>query len=315
MTKSWKRKSWCSSDDKVLEEKVLVFFKTNEPGKALEALSGYAIKHPGEVELLVLQARAHIVLKNYVEADRILKLALAKNPLYAPAYLYLGVVRSRNQQLDQALENLNRAIELDSSLLEAYKERARTFMDIGEPVRAALDLTAAAELDPSDGEILAMRGLTLMNRSLYDAAIADFTSALESLFGDPRILYDRAAAYLMEDEQNLALADLDAVLRVRPDAARALSLRGVARFNLGQVTQAREDFQKAAAANPNDALVWNNSGFFHYKMKEYAAAIDCYSRSLRLNPGYKEAQYNLSLAVQKKNASELPTVGLKPPHD
>ena len=117
-------------DDKVLEEKVLVFFKTNEPGKALEALSGYAIKHPGEVELLVLQARAHIVLKNYVEANRILKLALGKNPTYAPAYLYRGVVHSRNRQSDQALENLNRAIELDSSLVEAYKERARIFIEL-----------------------------------------------------------------------------------------------------------------------------------------------------------------------------------------
>ena len=302
-------------DDKVFEEKVLVFFKTNEPGKALEALSAYAIKHPGEVELLVLQARAHIVLKNYSEADRILKLALVKNPLYAPAHLYLGVVRSRNQQWDQALGNLNRAVELDTSLLEAYKERARIFMDIGEPVRAALDLTAAAELDPSDGEIPAMRGLTFMTRSLYDAAIADFTRALESLFGDPRILYDRATAYLQEDEQNLALADLNAVLRVRPNAARALSLRGVARFNLGRTSQAREDFNKAATADPNDALVWNNSGFFHYKMKEYDAAVDCYSRSLKLNPGYNEAQYNLSLALQKKNSPGLTTVGSKPPQD
>jgi len=303
------------ADDKVLEEKVLVFFKTNEPGKALQALSGYAIKHPGEVELLVLQARAHIALKNYVEAERILKLALTKNPSYAPAYLCLGVVRSRNKQWDQALGNLNRAIELDASLLEAYKERAKIFMDITEPVRAALDLTAAAGLDPSDGEILAMRGLTFMTRSLYDAAIADFTRALESLFGDPRILYDRATAYLQEDEQSLALADLNAVLRVRPEAARALSLRGIARFNLGQAPQAREDFEKAVAANPNDALVWNNSGFFHYKMKEYDAAIDCYSRSLKLNPGYKEAQYNLSLALQKKNAPELTAVGSKPPQN
>jgi tetratricopeptide (TPR) repeat protein len=59
-------------------------------------------------------------------------------------------------------------------------------------------------------------------------------------------------------------------------------------------------------------LVWNNSGFFHYKMKEYNTAIDCYSRSLKLNPGYKEAQYNLSLALQKKNAPELTTIGSKP---
>ena len=299
-------------DDKVLEEKVLVFFETNEPRKALETLSRYAIKHTGEVELLVLQARAHILLKNYVEANRILKLGLGKNPTYAPAYLYRGVVHSRNRQPDQALENLNRAIELDSSLVEAYKERARIFIELNEHVRAALDLTAAAELDPSDGEIPAMRGLTNMNRFLYDAAVADFTKALESLVRDPRILYDRATVFLKMDEQHLALADLDAVLRVRPDSARALSLRGIARFNLGQVTRAREDFQKSVATNPNDAVVWNNKGFFHYKINEYDVALECYNRAIQLNSGYKEAQYNLGLATKRRDVPELTTAGSTP---
>ncbi len=299
-------------DDKVLEEKVLVFFKTNEPGKALDALSGYAIKHPGEVELLVLQARAHILLKNYVEANRILKLALVKNPAYAPIYLYRGVVLSRNRQPDQALENLNQAIGLDSSLVEALKERARIFMELNEHVRAALDLTAAAELDPSDGEILAMRGLTYMNRFLYDAAIADFTKALESLLRDPRILYDRATVYLKMEEQHLALADLNDVLRVRPDSARAHSLRGITRFNLNQLVQARDDFQKSVAMNPNDPVIWNNKGFFHYKMKEYDVALECYNRALQLNPEYKEAQYNLGLALQKRDVPELTAAGSTP---
>ncbi len=299
-------------DDKVLQEKVLVFFQTNEPGKALEALSGYAIKHPGEVELLGLQARAHILLKNYIEANRILKLALAKDPTYAPAYLYRGVVHSRNRQPDQALESLNRAIQLDSSLVEAYKERARIFMELNEHVRAELDLTAAAELDPSDGEILAMRGLTHMNRSLYDAAIVDFSKALESLLDDPRILYDRATVYLITDEYHLALADLNAVLRSRPSSARAFSLRGIARFNLGNLIEAREDFQKSVAIDPNDPVIWNNKGFFHYKIKEYDAASECYNRALQLNSEYKAARYNLGLALQKKDVPELTKAGLEP---
>ena len=94
-----------------------------------------------------------------------------------------------------------------------YKERARTFTELGEPVRAAIDLTAAADLDPADGEIFALRGLTLIQRRLYDAAVADFTRALECLPGDPSIMYNRAVALLYKDETQLALADLDSLLR------------------------------------------------------------------------------------------------------
>ncbi len=266
-------------DDTVLAEKSLVFFETNEPKKALEALSGYAIKHPGEVNLLVLQARAHILLKNYPEADRILRRALMKNPQYAPTYLYKGVVFARTADQDQALGNLNRALELDPNLVEAYKERARIFMDLREHVRAGLDLTQATNLDPADGEILAMRGLTLASRMLYDAAIADFTRALESLANDPRILYDRAAVYIFVDEQRLALADLESVLRAQPNAARAISLRGAVHFNLGNGTKAREDFQRSSTLAADDPLVWTNRGFFHYKMGEYTAATDSYQHT------------------------------------
>ena len=82
-----------------------------------------------------------------------------------------------------------------------------------------------------------------MTRSLYDAAIADFTKALESLVPETRAYCMTGLQLTQKDEQHLALADLNAVLRVRPDSARALSLRGIARFNLGQVTQASEDFR------------------------------------------------------------------------
>ena len=114
------------------------------------------------------------------------------------------------------------------------------------------------------------------------------------------------------DEQHLALADLDAVLRVRPDSARALSLRGIARFNLGQVTKAREDFQKSVATNPNDAVVWNNKGFFHYKINEYDVAFRMLQSGASIELRYKEAQYNLGLALKKRDVPELTTAGSTP---
>jgi tetratricopeptide (TPR) repeat protein len=293
-------------DDRVLKEKVPVFFEMDQPEKALTALMAYGTKHPDDVEVLVLEARAHILLKAYQKAEQILKRARAKRPLHAPAYLYTGVVLAHNQALDRALENLNRAIELDPTLVDAYKERARTFTELGEPVRAAADLTAAADLDPADGEIFAFRGLTLIQRRLYDAAIADFTRALECLPGDPRIMYDRAVAFLRQDEPQSALADLDSLLRVKPDTARALSLRGIIYLNSGNSAKAREDFDRATTVSPRDSQVWNNRGFFHYKTGNIKAAIEDFNLALKLNPAYDNARYNLGLALSKQEPKDKP---------
>jgi len=296
-------------NDRVRKERVLVFFKTHQPKKALEALSASAAQ-PEDSETQILKARAHIFLKNYGEAEKILTSVLGKEPLNAPAHLYFGVVGARRQDIDTALTNFNRALELDPTLVEAYKERARTFMELREPVRAATDLTAAVDLDPADGEIFALRGLSMLKREMYDAATEDFTRALEDLPGDTRILYDRAATYLLRDEAPLALADLEALLKIKPDAAKAVALRGVAHFEMGNPRHAREDLDRAAAMSPKDPQILNNRGFFFYKTGDLKAAVENFRAALKQDPNYETARQNMELAVRSE---ELASLGLDMP--
>jgi tetratricopeptide (TPR) repeat protein len=290
-------------DERVLKEKVLVYFKTDQAQKALEALAANTAAKTDDVENLVLQARAHILLKNLSKADAILKQALSKKPSYAPAYLYEGLV-ARNDDPNAALANLNRALELDASFVDAYKERARILADLNEPVRAAADLSTAVDLDPADGEIFAMRGLTFVKRMLYDSAITDFTRALELLPGDTRILYDRAVTYFLKDEPQLAMTDVEDLLQLKPNAARALSLRGVLYFGLGKQAQAREDFDKAISISPGDPQLRNNRGFFLYKSGDYTSALEDFNRALKLDSEYGIARYNLGVVVNRQESAE-----------
>jgi len=298
--------------DHLTKEEVLVYLKTARPKKALEALSGRPEVPSDDAESLVLRARAHILLKRYPEAERILKRALFSDPSHAPAYLFSGVAAMHSREWDRALSDLNRAIELDSSLVDAYKVRARAFMELGEPVRAAGDLTVAGDLDPSDGEIFALRGATYVVRMLYDRAIADFSRALERLPGEPRFLYDRAVAHVRKAEWDLALRDLDALLAVKPAEARAVSLRGVVHFNRGRMSQAKADFDHSSSCDPLDPLVWNNRGFFHYKIGDHKAAVADFSKALQLDHDYDVARYNLGFALRKREAVLNQTSGYNP---
>lgn len=293
------------SHERLLQEKVLVFFKMGNPEKALEMLETADLNGSDDAEILVLKAFAYIQLKDHVRADRCLKLALGKKPAYAPIYLYRGLIQAKNRSLDAALESFNRAIELDPKNVEALKERARIFMELDEPVRAYQDLTAAAELDHDDTEILAMRGATLVRRKLYDAAIADFSKSLTLIPGDPLVLYDRAVAFYYQEDYISALADLDAVIAMKPDAGRAFGLRGVIHSCLGNNERAREDLDRAVTLLPRDPLQWNNRGFFLYKLGYYSAALENFNHALRLKPDYAEAQRNASLVVEKQRALQL----------
>ncbi len=298
-------------DDRVLREKVLVYFQTGQPQKALEALSADSHHQRDDVRYLVLRARANILLGNYNMAEQSLKRTVERDPEHAAAYLYFGVVAMRRKLMDEALGYFTRALALDPNLVEAYKERARTFIHLGENVRAADDLTAAADLDPADAEIFSMRGITYMNRMLYDAAVKDFTRALDNLPGDPRILFDRAVAYHRQDDDESALSDLKRVVSARSDSARGRSFRGVVHFHLGNLPSAREDLEEATKIDPQDARAWNNLGFFRYKIGDQRGAMEALNRALQLDPKYDTARYNLKLVLKKEET--MPTPEPSPP--
>ncbi|MEI8181806.1 MAG: tetratricopeptide repeat protein [Desulfomonile sp.] len=283
-------------DERITKEKVLIYLRTDQPEKALDALK-HRQSWNSDVDILIMNARAHILLKNYKNAESILKQAISNNPSHAQAYLYEAVVLLSQQDSDAALENLNRAIELDPKLTEAFKERARIFVDLGDQVRASLDLTSAANIDPADGEIFSMRGLTSMHRMLYDAAIADFSRATENIPGDPRPIYDRAVAFVRKGEYESALKDLNGVISIKPDAARAFSLRGIIHYNLGDWKKAAKDFDKSIAINPRDALLLNNRGFFYHKIGDNQSAGRDLNRALELLPEYVNARHNLGLVL------------------
>ena len=100
-------------DDNIRKEKVLIYFKTGRPAKALEELSNSPAIRADDVATMVLRARANILLKEDRKAEQLLKQALTKEPGHGPAYLYRAVVLMRAGEVDEALANLNRSLELD----------------------------------------------------------------------------------------------------------------------------------------------------------------------------------------------------------
>lgn len=290
-------------DDDLITKRIKVYFEMGDPERALEALNkrGGASESP---DIEGFRAKAYLLSGNYDEAEKILRQILTKSPGSAPAHVYMGMTLTHRRKLDEALEYLNRAIELDGTLVEAYKERARIFSELGDSVRAASDLTKGLSMDPADGELFALRGLTLMKRRLFNAAIKDFSRALENRPDDSAVLYERAVAYLLMDEPEPALADLNRVLEITPGAARAISLRGVAYFKLGRTAEARADLRKAPNVEPRDAMIWNNLGFFHYKTGDLKAAMDAINKALQLDPNYGKARYNLKLVLDRDTAKK-----------
>jgi tetratricopeptide (TPR) repeat protein len=208
--------------------------------------------HEDKTEATTDLARARMAS---AEADpkRALELAEAavrSSPKLAEAHLLHGKALGRLDRPVDAIRALDLALELDASLVEAYRARARAHLVNRSLGDALADLTAALKLEPKDAATLAMQ----------------------------------ARAYALDGQAFFAIESATAALAIDPKLAEAFSARGMAHRLDGAFNLAIEDCTRALELDPKD----HNALFVRAKSfelsKQFAKAIDDYRGVLKLTP-------------------------------
>ena len=110
-----------------------------------------------------------------------------------------------------AIEKLNQSIEsgdLDQeSLISAYFNRGVAYGEAGDMDKAIADYTRALELDNSRGYIFVRRGNAYLDKGDLQNALLDFNRALDLDPEDTYSLYWRAQIYVEMGDVDAALAD------------------------------------------------------------------------------------------------------------
>ncbi len=117
-----------------------------------------------------------------------------------------------------AVRNLTRAIELDSSFAEAYNVRALTYHELGDREAAIRDYNQAIRLEPDAYEYYNNRGVTWHDMGDYAKAIDDFSESIRLESRVPHSYCLRAlSAYASEDFKS-AKQDLEKAVTLDPFA-------------------------------------------------------------------------------------------------
>jgi tetratricopeptide (TPR) repeat protein len=132
--------------------------------------------------------------------------AISLKPDYAEAYYQRGLVHDLDNHLALALADYNKAIQLKPRYLEAYLGRAVIYLLDKKGPLAIADYTTVIELRP-DGDSYYMRGNSYLEIGQPDRAIVDLTKAIQL---DPTYYWSfkqRAKAYRQLKRYRLAEAD------------------------------------------------------------------------------------------------------------
>lgn len=184
-----------------------------------------------------------------------------KQPLLATARAYYDRAGDHyiHRDYEAQLEDLDKAIELDPNMAEAYFMRGNLYASNlperrGGYERAMADYTRCLEIKPNDAGARWNRAMHYPSMRRYDDAIADWTTYIEgdtdfSLQGEGKAKslagahFYRARVYQShKKDYHKAIADYTAALAIDPQIQGAHRLRGECYEKLGEVDKAQLDF-------------------------------------------------------------------------
>ena len=216
-------------------------------------------------------------------------------------YFYRGYIQQlAKSDLDQAVGDYSKAIELDSSKASYYYNRGIAYKDKGDLDQAVADYIKAIELDPSKTNAYIYRGNVYFGKGDLDQAIADFSKAIELDPLETIAYYNRGNAYKDKGDLDQALVDYGKAIELDPSKASCYYNRGNLYFGKGDLDQAIADYIKAIELDPSKASYYYNRGIAYKDLGDLDKAIADYSKAIELDPSKTNAYNNRGIAYKDK---------------
>jgi tetratricopeptide (TPR) repeat protein len=160
----------------------------------------------------------------------------------ATAFLESALGHTRNGDLDSAIADYTRAIDIDPKLDQALINRGAMYDRRRDYDHAIADYTRAIAVSPRPGKVLALvyRGLAHHKKGDLDRAIADYSHAIE-LGKEPAAWLNRGYAFADVGDYDRAIADYTKVIELEPNATAAYEARASAHAARGDADRAQAD--------------------------------------------------------------------------
>lgn len=255
-------------------------FKTEVLQKAIVCYDKSILVNKSNGISYYYRAVAYAALKEHTKALSDYEAAVVNSPNNAGFHLGFGNYLMDVKKFDKAEVCFSNAIQMDSTLWQAYYKRGVLFFRVGRIGEAISDFNMALHYNNRDKLIYLKRGMAFDELKMHEKAIDDFSSAIS----------------------------LDA------DYAEAYVFKGNSLMEAGKFELALLDFDFVLQRDPTNFTARYNRATCKYLLKSYADAISDYSFSLRLKPAHAKAFYyramaELSLGMKSDACSDFKRAG------
>ncbi|KAF2215863.1 hypothetical protein CERZMDRAFT_56528 [Cercospora zeae-maydis SCOH1-5] len=198
-----------------------------------------------------LQAVRHRSSEGYREAADAFDKAIEVGdlgPHEAEAYNMRGTFRYLRGDNDAALEDLNKSIELDPTLVQSYVKRASMHLE----------------------------------QSAREAAANDFETAAQHNPNDPDIYYHRAQLHFILSEFSLAATDYQKSIDLDKDFIFSHIQLGVTQYKMGSIASSMATFRRCIKNFGDKSDVYNYYGELLLDQQKYQEAVEKFETAVEM---------------------------------
>jgi protein O-mannosyl-transferase len=164
----------------------------------------------------------------------------------------------------------------------AYYNRAISFERTGQIDKAIADYDKAIDLYPYYHAAYNNRGMAFKKTGQIDKAISDFDRAI-AINPDQYIVYNnRAIAFEKAGLFDKAVADYEMAIAVNPSYYEAYYNLGLLSGKTAQFEKGIENFSKAILLNPENAVAYVNRGVLHIRSGNKQLAFSDFQKACQL---------------------------------
>jgi tetratricopeptide (TPR) repeat protein len=198
-----------------------------------------------------------------------------------------------------------------------YSVRATVQHRLGRNDEAVADLNRAIELNGKEARFHNNRGFVLLGMQQFEGALKDLNRATELEPRYPNAFNNRGLLYIAQSRYSEAIEQLDQALKFDPNYVDAYNNRGFAALQAGHLEMALADFNTAMKINPKYVSAYNNRGLLRARAGDLENAALDFTEAMMLDPlnpkyyQHRRAVYLRLSAFDKAGADEQKYVWLE----
>ncbi|CAG5115742.1 unnamed protein product, partial [Candidula unifasciata] len=210
-----------------------------------------------------------------------------------------GALYRKIGQLKKAEMDLNRAIDMESDLLDAYWHRHLLFI-LQDRKAAALD-DLKLILTKNKHHPGAHRSMAEINKQQNDTtmAIFNYSSAIKVNPSDHEAYFQRAQMYEQRGDMLLAMEDYAKAMKIMPSRTDAIMKHAMYYFENGNWQSAIKDFTQMLKVDPLSATAYLYRGQAYTKLNNWVSAVQDFSSAIHHDPHNWQAFFLRACILRK----------------